>query len=219
MAYQTILLDLDGTLTDSKDGIFKSLRHAFDQMGVPCPNEDVLRCFIGPPLPDSLSRYCGLQAEQIDTAMELFRARYNTLGKFENTPAPGMLDLCQRLRAQGYKLALASSKPEEMCRDICEKFGFSHHLHVVAGAPMSEHSTKAEVIMDALSRLGVQGDALDTVLMVGDRKFDVEGANECGIDCVGVEFFGYAAPNELLDAGAVAVFDTAEALETWILEH
>ncbi|WP_409967625.1 HAD hydrolase-like protein [Bengtsoniella intestinalis] len=156
---------------------------------------------------------------QIDQAMELFRERYTAIGKFENTPAPGMLTLCQHLHEQGYQLALASSKPEEMCRDICEKFGFTAYLDVVAGAPLSEHSTKAEVIMDALSRLGVQGNCLDTVLMVGDRKFDVLGAKDCGIHSVGVEFFGYADENELMDAGALAVFDTAEAVEQWILEH
>lgn len=219
MAYKTILLDLDGTLTDSKEGIYNCLRHAFTQMGISCPDETVLRRFIGPPLPDSLVRYCGMNEAQIDQAMELFRQRYTAVGKFENTPADGMLDLCQHLHEKGYQLALASSKPEMMCRDICEKFGFAAYLDVVAGAPLSEHSTKADVIMDALSRLGVQGNCLDTVLMVGDRKFDVLGAKECGICSVGVEFFGYADENELQEAGALAIFDTAEALEQWTLEH
>lgn len=217
MAYSTILFDLDGTLTDSKEGIFNCLRHAFAQMDIPCPDDHVLRRFIGPPLPDSLARYCGLNEQQILQAMALFQTRYQDVGKFENTPAPGMLAMCQRLHEKGYIMGLASSKPEVMCVDICAKFGFTPYLDVVAGSSLEEHGTKADVIVSALERMGVTDRT--TVLMIGDRKFDCHGATECGIDCVGVAFFGYAEEGELADAGALAVFDTAEDLETWIIER
>ena len=167
--YHYIFFDLDGTLTDSKEGILNSLRYAFDKLGEPVPPESTLIKFIGPPLQDSFAEFCGFSAERAAEAIAVFRERYEPVGKFENMAAPGMADLCARLKARGNVLALASSKPE--------------------------------------------------ILMVGDRKFDVLGAKACGIACAGVEFFGYAAPGELAESGAVAVVRTPEELEQFILTH
>ena len=130
-----------------------------------------------------------------------------------------MAELCARLKEQGYVLALASSKPEEMCVPICEKFGFAPSLAVIAGSPPTGDWEKADVIREAMRRLGLTEQDYPHVLMVGDRKFDVQGAAACGIACVGVEFFGYAASGELHEAGAVAVVRTPEELETYILTH
>ena len=116
-------------------------------------------------------------------------------------------------------LALAASKPEEMCRPICEKFGFSPAMEVITGSPPVGDWQKADVIRETMRRLGLMEADKPSILMVGDRKFDVLGAAECGIDCVGVEFFGYAAPGELAEAGAVAVVRTAGELEQFILNH
>lgn len=217
--YQYILFDLDGTLTDSKEGIFNCIRYALDTLGVPVPPEQTLLKFIGPPLQDSFMEYCGFDREQAAEAVRIFRSRYSTLGKFENTAAPGMAELCARLKERGYVLALASSKPEEMCVPICEKFGFAPSLAVIAGSPPTGDWEKADVIREAMRRLGLTEQDYPRVLMVGDRKFDVQGAAACGIACVGVEFFGYAASGELHEAGAVAVVRTPEELETYILTH
>ena len=128
--------------------------------------------------------------------------------------------MCQSLRERGYVLALSSSKPEKMCEQICEKFGFAPFLTTIAGSPPSgDDWEKADVIRETMRRLGLTDADRDSILMIGDRKFDVLGAKECGIDCVGVEFFGYAAPGELADAGAAAVVRTAAELETYILNH
>jgi len=217
--YRYIFFDLDGTLTDSKEGIFNSLRYAFEKMGVPAPEESTLLCFIGPPLQDSFVRYCGFTEEQAAEGIRLFRERYAPIGKFENAAAPGMVELCARLKEKGYVLALASSKPEEMCVPICEKFGFAPSMDVITGSPPVADWEKVDVIRETMGRLGLSERDKASVLMVGDRKFDVLGAIECGIDCVGVEFFGYAAPGELAEAGAVAVVQTAEQLEAFILSH
>ena len=217
--YQVILFDLDGTLTDSKEGIFNSLRYAFEKLGEPIPTEEQLLTFIGPPMKDSFKNFCGYPEEKAAYATALFRERYVPIGKFENAPAPGMKELLARLKADGYRTALASSKPEELCVPICEKFGFAPSLDVIAGSLPLEERTKADVIRDAIARLGLTEADKPQILMVGDRKFDVLGAKECGIDCVGVEFFGYAEPNELRDAGAVAVVQTAEELEQFIRTH
>lgn len=217
--YKYILFDLDGTLTDSKEGIFNSLRYAFEKMGEPVPSENELKKFIGPPMQQSFMEYCGFSRERALQAIETFRERYEPIGKNENMAAPGLPELCGRLKKRGYILALASSKPEKMCREICLRFGYTPFLSAVVGSPQHGDSTKADVIRDTMGRLGLTDADLPQILMVGDRKFDVLGARECGIDCVGVEFFGYAAPGELHDAGAVAVVRTADELEQFILNH
>lgn len=213
--YHTILFDLDGTLTDSKEGILNCLRYAFGKMGYPIPEEKELLKFIGPPFQESLRDYCGFTPEEIRQATAWFRERYSVYGKFENAAAPGMVDLCRRLRDCGLTLAVASSKPEKMCVPICEKYGFAPYMTVITGSGPSDDWVKADVIRETLRRL--HGPDVREVLMVGDRRYDVEGAAALGMDCAGVEFFGYAAPGELEEAGAVAVFRTAEALGDFIL--
>ncbi len=217
--YRYIFFDLDGTLTDSKEGIFNCLRYAFEKLGAPVPPEETLVSFIGPPLQDSFQRFCGFDQEQARRAIGYFRERYAAKGRFENAAAPGMPELCARLKDRGYVLALASSKPEEMCIPICGQFGFTPSLEVITGSPPVGDWDKSDVIRETMRRLGLTEADRDAVLMVGDRKFDVLGAAACGIGCVGVEFFGYAAPGELADAGAVAVVQTPEALEAFILAH
>lgn len=215
--YRYIFFDLDGTLTDSKEGILNCLRYALEKLGEPVPGEETLIKFIGPPLQDSFMRYCGFSLQQAARGITLFRERYVPIGKFENAAAPGLAALCQRLKERGYVLALSSSKPEEMCVPICERFGFAPSLAVITGSPPEGGWEKVDVIRETMRRLGLTEADTPHILMVGDRKFDVLGARPCGIDCVGVEFFGYAAPGELAEAGAVAVVETAEALETFIL--
>lgn len=217
--YRYLFFDLDGTLTDSKEGILNCLRYAFEKMGTPTPEEETLLQFIGPPLQESFMRYCGFSREQALEGLRLFRERYVPIGKLENTPAPGMAELLARLKERGYVLALASSKPEEMCLSICERFGFTPSLSTIAGSPPESDWEKVDVIRETMRRLGLRADETGEILMVGDRKFDVLGARACGIDCVGVEFFGYAQPGELTEAGAVAVVRTAEELEKFILAH
>ena len=217
--YHYIFFDLDGTLTDSKEGILNCLRYALEKLGEPVPPENILIKFIGPPLQDSFMRYCGFDTEKAIRGIELFRERYAPIGKFENAAAPGMAELCARLKEKGYVLALASSNLEEICVSICEKFGFAPSMETITGSPPVGDWEKTDVIRETMRRLGLSEADKPAVLMVGDRKFDVLGAKECGIDCVGVEFFGYAAPGELAEAGAVAVVETGEELERFILSH
>lgn len=217
--YRYILFDLDGTLTDSKEGIVNCVRYALEKLGRPVPDGGTLLRFIGPPLQDSFMACCGMGREEAIRAVALFRERYAPIGKFENAAAPGLPELCARLKDKGRVLALASSKPQEMCEPICERFGYTPSLQVIAGSPPEADWEKADVIREALRRLGVTEAEKPSVLMVGDRKFDVLGAAACGVDCLGVEFFGYAAPGELRDAGAIAVVKTAAELEEFILSH
>ena len=132
---------------------------------------------------------------------------------------PRCPELLRRLKERGYVLALASSKPVEHCRPIVERFGYAPYLDVVAGSEGESDETKADIIRKAMAQLGITQADKARVLMVGDRKFDVLGARECGIDCVGLEVCRYGQPGELEAAGAVAVVETMEELETFILHH
>lgn len=218
--YKYILFDLDGTLTDSREGVTKSVRYALEKLGRPVPSDDVLTQFVGPPLQESFPEYGGVtEAEEIRQAIAFFRERYDTVGKFENAAGGGVPEMLAELKAAGYVLALASSKPEDMCRVICERYGLAPYLDVIAGSQPGADWQKASVIRLAMERMGLAEADKASLLMVGDRKYDVLGAAEVGVDCLGVEFFGYALPGELMGAGAVAVVDTPAELLAWIREQ
>lgn len=217
--YRYILFDLDGTLTDSREGIVRCVRETIAEYGAPQLEEETLLRFIGPPLQDSFIRFCGFSPARAEEAVERFRLRYEPVGQYENRAAPGMAELMARLREAGYVLALASSKPENLCVSICDRFGFSPHLSALVGSPPDRDWEKEEVIRETMRQLGLGAEDAPQALMVGDRKYDVLGAAACGVDCVGVEFFGYAPKGELEEAGAVAVASTPEELEGYILSH
>lgn len=216
--YRYALFDLDGTLTDSKEGILKSLVYAFEKLGDPVPDNETLLKFIGPPMEVSFPLYCGYDAKRTRLAVDTFRERYAPVGIYENTPAEGIVDMFRRLTEQGVTLAVASSKPQGMCEKVCDRFGFTPYLKVIVGSSLTEDWDKARVIQETLSRLGVGGTEKASVVMVGDRKYDAEGAAKCGVDCIGVEFFGYGEPGELEAAGAVSVARTVAELEAAILQ-
>lgn len=216
--YQYILFDLDGTLTDSKEGIMNCFKYAVEKLGDVPPSDDKLLSFIGPPLKHSFGSL-GYDEEKIERAIRYYRERYEPIGKYENVPVPGGVEMCARLKEKGYRIAVASSKPQNMCIDICTHFGFAPYMDYIVGPSVHNNWTKADVIRETMRSFGIDATDKSKVLMVGDRKFDVYGAAECGLDCVGVEFFGYAAPGELMDAGAIAVVDTTEELEAFITSH
>ncbi len=215
--YQYLLFDLDGTLTDSREGIVNCVKYALNLMQAPIPDENILSLFIGPPLPDSFRQYCGFTREQSQQAVRLFRERYNRVGKFENAAAPGMPELCAKLKLSGFILALASSKLEHMCLDICDYFNFTPSFKIITGSPPEENCDKAQVIQEAMRRLNLhEADKIHT-LMIGDRKYDIEGARICGLDCVGADFFHYAPPGELEQANPAAIVRDAAELENFLL--
>lgn len=217
--YRYILFDLDGTLTDSGEGVVNCVKYALEKMGRPCLPEQELKKFLGPPLQDMFQELCGFTPEEAEEGIAFFRERYHVLGQFENAAAPGAAALLEELKSRGYVTALASSKPEHMCRVICERYGFEPWLDVITGSPPESDWQKADILRETMRRLGIAEGDLSQALMVGDRKYDVLGAAAFGMDCVGVEFFGYAEPDELKDAGAVAVVQTVEELREYILSH
>ena len=204
---KTILFDLDGTLTDSGEGIINCATLALQHFGLPIPAYEDMRTFVGPPLRDSFIRF-GVPADQADEAIRVYRSRYIPTGMFENTPYPGIRELLEALRAEGYTLYVATSKPEEMSVTILEKFDLAKYFHRICGASIdSSRSTKDAVIAYLLESSGAKED----MVMVGDTKYDILGAKAHGIPAIGVGW-GYGKVEEMEEAGAVGIAETMDEL-------
>lgn len=223
--FSYILFDLDGTISDPKPGITRSVQYALHAMGIEEPDADRLTPFIGPPLLDSFREFYGMDGKQAEQAVAKYRERFADVGLYENTLYPGMAEMLAGLQAAGRHLAVASSKPEQFVRRILDYFQITGYFEVIAGSRMDRNGMKKEdVIRDALSRwFGPDVGASKMsdpsgVIMVGDRKFDVEGARAVGLPCVGVAF-GYALPGELENSGAAYLAATVEELERILLEE
>ena len=204
---KTILFDLDGTLTDSGEGIINCVIYALERFGLPIPPRDSLRYFVGPPLHESFIRQ-GIPADRAEEAVAVYRERYVPTGMFENTPYPGVRQLLEALQAQGHTLYVASSKPEWMCVEILKHFNLDGHFDMICGATMDTSRTNKEAVIAYLLK---QNDTTEKIIMVGDTKFDVLGAKAHGIPTIGVSW-GYGKVQEMLDAGAVAIVDSPEQL-------
>nr|WP_297883945.1 HAD family hydrolase [uncultured Blautia sp.] len=206
--YRAILFDLDGTLTQSGEGITKSVQYALEKLGKPEPDLKKLEVFVGPPLLQQFMKYAGLDEETAVKAVEYYRERYTDVGIFENRPYPGVEEMLEGLKRKGYILAVASSKPERFVRRILDHFHLTGYFQEIVGSEMNGGRTsKAEVIEEALSRLHMSGCRKD-VIMVGDKEHDVLGAREAGISCVAVSY-GYGTEEELKNAAPLKTVHSA----------
>lgn len=210
--YQYILFDLDGTLTDPKIGITSCVQYALHKLGIEEPDLDELEPFIGPPLTDSFREFYGFDDETVQQAVIYYRERFSTVGLFENDIYPGIAQMLERLKQAERRLAVASSKPTVFVKQILEHFEILSYFDVIVGSKLDgTRAKKEEVVEEALRQLLCDGNGHD-IVMVGDRKFDVEGAKAYGIDSIGVAY-GYAACGELEEAGADVIVETVEELE------
>lgn len=204
------LFDLDGTLTDTGEGITKSVQYALDAFGFPKEPEEKLRRFVGPPLDWSFREYYGMTEEESFAAVEKYRERYRTKGVFESPLYPGIKELLEELSHHG-ALCLATSKPLLFARQIVEMRGIAPCFTVTVGANMDGTMTdKAQVIGEVLRQLGDPPRA--EAVMIGDRRHDILGAKARGIESIGVEY-GYAEPGELSEAGADFIVPSVQALK------
>ena len=202
---KTILFDLDGTLTDSGEGIIKSSAMVLEKYGLPVPSYEEMRVFVGPPLHETFHKF-GVPKEKCDDAVELYRVRYNTVGLFENFPYPGIRELLEALKAQGHRLFVATSKPEEMSVRILEHFDLAKYFEIIAGATLDRSRLeKSDVIAYLLQQAG----SVENCIMIGDTVFDVVGAAAHKIPTVGVAW-GYGKVEDMKNAGAMAIAETPE---------
>ena len=214
---KAILFDLDGTLTDSGEGIMNCAKLALEHYGLPIPSEAEMRTFVGPPLHDSFIRF-GVPAEEADNAIKIYRSRYIPIGKFENEPYEGIREVLEKLKALGHTLYVATSKPESMSVEILEHFDLAKYFDIIGGAPLdnSERGRKAAVIEDTLKRAGITD--LSRCIMVGDRLHDIHGAHEVGMPVIGV-LYGYGDRAEHEGHGADYIAADLAELETLLLGH
>ena len=201
MSRTHVLIDLDGTLSNSLPGIARSLQYAFAECGYEPPTDDAVRSIIGPPFEVSFP-ILGVPTDAMAPVVAKYRERYNDVGLFENELYDGVPAMLDALGDGGLTLALATAKPEAIARRITAHFGLSDHFAFEAGASTElgdNRRTKAEVITYCLAELDIAPGR--HVAMLGDRDHDVEGALANGIDCVGVTW-GFGSADELTGAGA-----------------
>lgn len=183
-----ILFDLDGTLTDSAEGVIRSVQYMQEKMNLPKWADADLRFIVGPPLMTSFVEELQMTNDQAEQALLFFRERYASVGLFENKLFDGVVEMLEALKAKGKRLAVATSKKEESAIRILAHFGVSEYFEVIGGDDREVgRDTKAKVIDYVLETMQAE---LADVIMVGDRKFDVEGAHSIGIPCIGV-LYGY----------------------------
>ena len=210
--YHTILFDLDGTLTDSGEGIMKTAWMTLESYGIHVDDWHSLRHFMGPPLQESFREFYGFDLEKSIEARDRFRERYNTTGLFENRVYEGIPELLRELKNRGVRMMVATSKPEPTSLRVLDHFDLTKYFGVIVGSEMGgKRDRKADVIEEVFRRAGISPEERDGVLMVGDRKHDVLGAKEAGIDSLGT-YSGYAPPGELEEAGATYIVRTIPEL-------
>ena len=214
MSYDFVLFDLDGTLTDSAEGIVNSVVYALERKGVPYVSKQELRRFVGPPLQASFRDHCGFSEEEAKDAVRVFREYFTEKGIYENAVYEGVPEMLLSLCKAGFKLAVATSRPEAFAKQILERFDLAKYFTVIAGASM-DGTDKPTVIRLALSRLNTEPSS--RVLMVGDREHDILGAKEVGISSLGV-LYGYGSKEELEEAGAAYIAASPSAITSHCLQ-
>ena len=207
MFAKAVLFDLDGTLTDSGEGIINCAVFAMERLGIPVPPREELGVFVGPPLWDTFRQF-GVPSDRVDEAVEIFRSRYVPIGKFENTPYPGIRETLEALRAQGRKLYVATSKPEVTAREILEHFDLPRYFTEICGATVDKTRTSKEDVIAYLLSLDA---CRENSVMVGDTAFDVIGAAAHGIPTIGAAW-GYGKTEDMVSAGAAAIARSPEDL-------
>ena len=210
-SYSIILFDLDGTLTDSSQGIINSIIYALEKFDINDYDMPLLRKFLGPPLHESFEKFMGFDKEKSLQAVKLYREYFSSKGLLENEVYGGITDLLQKLKENGKSLIVATSKPQPFTDKIMEHFDLVKYFDFIAGSNMdTTRSKKAEVIEYALSECNIKEKS--KVVMIGDRAEDMIGAQSVGIDSIGVEY-GYGTFDELKNAGATYIAKTVDELE------
>lgn len=215
--FEYLFFDLDGTLTDPGVGITNSVMYSLKKFGIEVEDRTSLYKFIGPPLMESFRNFYGFNDEECAKAVVYYREYFGDKGKYENEVYNGIPELLQELNDKGYKLVLATSKPEIFAFDIMEHFGLAKYFHCMCGSSVHEtQESKADVIRKGMKKCNIQ--ELDKVIMIGDRMHDIHGAKECGIKSVGV-MWGYGSTDEFNEYGADYTVQNLEELSCLIENH
>lgn len=215
--YKIILFDLDGTLTDPKVGITKSVQYALLKMGIVEPDLDKLESFIGPPLQDSFADQYNFDEVLTQKAIEFYRDRFKEKGMFENKVYTSIPELLKSLKKLGFTLVVATSKPTVFSEEILKYFKLDHYFDLVIGSNLDGTRTaKTDIIQYIIDSYSEY--KLSDFIMIGDRKHDIIGANNTGIDSIAVTY-GYGSIDELNQANPTHIVNTVEELESLLTNH
>ena len=206
--YKYVFFDLDGTLTQSEFGIMAAAVRALNHFGIETPSKEILKKFIGPPLYVSFHDFYGLSDEDSEEAIKIYREYYVKEGVYQAPLYPGIKELLKALKDSGCTLMITTSKPETMAVTVAKNDGIFEYFDAIIGPALDEHDpNKAILLRRALKALGTDEsdkEFLKNCIMIGDRFYDIGGAREVGIDCVGV-LYGYGTEQELMEAGATYI--------------
>lgn len=208
--YDVIAFDLDGTLSDPAQGLIRGFVYCFKKLGIPYEGEESLRKYIGPSLYDEWQEDFGFTPDEANNAIEIFREYYNIYGWWDNTMYDGIPEMLDSLKKAGKKIVLATSKPLDTAKKVLELFGLTEYFDFIGGATSHQNDRKWQVLNWSLSSVGVDlndPDSLAKCIMVGDRKYDAEGAKMCGVDSMGV-FYGHGTREELESSGFTLLVDS-----------
>lgn len=208
--YDYVIFDFDGTVTDTGEGILKSLAYSFEQMGQPVPDLSELKKFIGPPIHYSYVTFYNVPEDEVAEYIRKYRERYRKIGIFECFVYDGMRQTLESLRSQGIKTGIASSKPIKLVYDVMEHLGLTGLFDAVVGTQFddSSHAGKTDLVLECMQKLGA---VRERTLMVGDRYFDIDGAKGAGVDSVGV-IYGYGSREEFEEHNATYIIKKPQEL-------
>ena len=209
--YKIILFDLDGTLSDPKVGITKSVEYALQKMQIQESNIDELECFIGPPLQDSFAEYYNFDEEDKQKAIDYYRERFKEVGMYENELYSNIPNLLKSLNDLNYRLVVATSKPTVFSEEILRHFNIDHYFDLVVGSNLDGTRTaKTDIIQYIIDKYN--GHKLEDFIMIGDKKHDIIGANNNGIDSIGVTY-GYGSYEELSQSNPTYIVESVDQLK------
>jgi phosphoglycolate phosphatase len=208
--YDVIAFDLDGTLSDPAKGLIQGFVYCFKKLGIPYDSPDDLRKYIGPSLYEEWQEDFGFTPDEANNAIEIFREYYNIYGWWDNEIYDGIHEMLDSLKRAGKKIVLATSKPLDTAKKVLELFGLTEYFDFIGGATSHQNDQKWQVLNWSLSSVGVDlkdADSLSKCILVGDRKYDAEGAKICGIDSLGV-LYGHGTKEEIYASGFTLYADT-----------
>ena len=215
MRFTEIFFDLDGTLTDPFEGITKSVQRSLRYFNIDVLDRSELKCFIGPPLWESYMKYYGLSKDDADEAVKRYREYFSVTGLYENKVYEGIHGLLRELKDQGLRLTVATSKPAVFSRKILDKFNLAEYFDFLSGSELDgTRVDKAEVIEYAIQNLGITDRS--SILMIGDRMHDINGAHKCGVKACGV-LWGYGDRAEHTECAADYIAENLDELRAIIL--
>ena len=217
--YEVIAFDLDGTLSDPADGLIQGFVYCFKKLGLPYENEDELRKYIGPSLYEEWQEDFGFTPEEANDAIELFREYYNIYGWWDNRMYDGIPEMLTSLKRAGKKVVLATSKPLDTAKKVLELFDLTKYFDFIGGATSHQNDQKWQVLNWSLTSVGIDvndPEARKKCILVGDRKYDAEGAKICGIDSMGV-LYGHGTREEIFESGFTLTADSVGDITTQLI--